>query len=191
MRRPSPFAILAVALTAVLAWLLLIVLPRKYGPAAVSTAPVTSAPAGQEPARRITATLFYISEDGMRLVGVNREVPYGATPAGQARHIIEEALKPAPSPHASAIPEGTTLRSLFVTPRGHAYVDLSREISSRHTGGSLDELFTVFAIVNALTVNLPAITGVQILVDGQEVDTLAGHVDLRRPLARNQKWTEP
>jgi hypothetical protein len=26
---------------------------------------------------------------------------------------------------------------------------------------------------------------VQILVDGREVDTLAGHVDLRRPLLRN------
>jgi hypothetical protein len=26
---------------------------------------------------------------------------------------------------------------------------------------------------------------VQILVDGREVDTLAGHIDLRRPLQRN------
>ena len=34
--------------------------------------------------------------------------------------------------------------------------------------------------------NLPAVTGVQILIDGKEVDTLAGHVDLRRPLRRNR-----
>ena len=33
--------------------------------------------------------------------------------------------------------------------------------------------------------NLPAIKSVQILVDGQEVETLAGHVDLRRPLVKN------
>jgi hypothetical protein len=37
-------------------------------------------------------------------------------------------------------------------------------------------------------VNLPAITRVQILVDGKEVDTLAGHVDLRHPLQQNLKW---
>jgi hypothetical protein len=49
-------------------------------------------------------------------------------------------------------------------------------------------LFTIYAIVNALTVNLPAITRVQILVDGKEVDTLAGHVDLRHPLQKNLKW---
>jgi hypothetical protein len=41
-----------------------------------------------------------------------------------------------------------------------------------------------------LTVNLPAITGVQILIDGHEVDTLAGHVDLRHPLQKNLKWVK-
>jgi hypothetical protein len=42
--------------------------------------------------------------------------------------------------------------------------------------------------VDALTVNLPAITRVQMLIDGKEVDTLAGHVDLRHPLQKNLKW---
>jgi hypothetical protein len=42
--------------------------------------------------------------------------------------------------------------------------------------------------VNALTVNLPDITAVQLLVDGRDVDTLAGHLDLRRPMAQNTAW---
>jgi hypothetical protein len=64
---------------------------------------------------------------------------------------------------------------------------------TNHTGGALDELFTVYTIVDALTVNLPAITRVQILIEGREVDTLAGHVDLRNPLQKNLQWvrTEP
>ena len=62
-------------------------------------------------------------------------------------------------------------------------------------GGSLielrgDEALAVFTLVNALTVNLPDITAVQILIDGKEVDTLAGHVDLRRPLVQNLTWVE-
>ena len=69
-------------------------------------------------------------------------------------------------------------------------MDLSAEARTRHTGGALDELFTVYAIVNAVTVNLPAISRVQILVDGKEVDTLAGHVDLRHPLEKNLKWVK-
>jgi len=67
-------------------------------------------------------------------------------------------------------------------------VDLSREAASASIGGALTELLTVYAIVNVLTSNLPAITSVQILVDGHEVDTLAGHVDLRRPLPAGPKW---
>jgi hypothetical protein len=48
------------------------------------------------------------------------------------------------------------------------------------------ELLTVYALVNAVVANLPTVQRVQLLVNGQEVDTLAGHVDLRRPLAGNQ-----
>jgi hypothetical protein len=39
-------------------------------------------------------------------------------------------------------------------------------------------------------VNLPDITGVQILIEGKEVDSLAGHLDLRAPLAKALDWVE-
>ena len=67
-------------------------------------------------------------------------------------------------------------------------MDFSPEISTGHPGGSKAELLTVYTIVDALTVNLPAIKAVQLLVDGKAVETLAGHVDLRGPLAKNTSW---
>ena len=90
-----------------------------------------------------------------------------------------------PQPYASVIPEGTALRAFYATERGDAFVDLSPEVSTKHSGGSSTELLTVYAIVNAVAANLPTIQRVQILIDGREVDTLAGHVDLRRPLERD------
>jgi spore germination protein GerM len=189
MRRPPLFATLAVLLTIVISWVMLVMLPRWYTPER-PLAQSAATPGPQDPERRITATLFYISEDGMRLAAAKREVAVASTPAEQARRILDEALKPAPAPYVNAIPAATKLRAVFVTGGGEAYVDLSGEVAKAHSGGSLDELFTVYSIVNALTVNLPAITAVQILVEGKEVDTLAGHVDLRRPLGRNLKWTE-
>jgi len=93
-------------------------------------------------------------------------------------------------PLVSAIPAATKLRALFVTDKGEAFVDLSGDVQSAHPGGSLNELLTVYTIVDALTENLPAITAVQVLVDGKEVETLAGHVDLRRPLAKNLTWID-
>jgi hypothetical protein len=135
--------------------------------------------------RKIKARLFYVSEDGTRLTGVEREVVYGEGPAAQAQLIINAQLAPVAAPLVSAVPPGTTLRALYLSAKGEAYVDLSRDVATAHTGGSRDELLTIYTIVNALTSNLPAVRSVQVLVDGKEVDTLAGHVDLRRPLMKN------
>ena len=51
-----------------------------------------------------------------------------------------------------------------------------------HTGGSAKEMFAVYSIVNSLALNIPEIRRVGILIEGEAVDTLNGHMDLRRPL---------
>jgi hypothetical protein len=151
-----------------------------------TAAPTAPAPIG----RKIKARLFYVSEDGTRLTGVEREVVYGDGPAAQAQLIINAQLAPVAAPLVSAIPPGTTLRAFYLSAKGEAYVDLSRDVVTAHTGGSRDELLTIYTLVNALTSNLPAVTSVQVLVNGKEVDTLAGHVDLRRPLGKNLALVE-
>ena len=146
---------------------------------------VTTAAAPPPGVPRINATLFYGSADGRALIPVRREVALADGIVPQGREILAAQLQGAPAPHVSVIPEGTRLRAFYVTDRGDAFVDLSGEVSQKHSGGSSAELLTVFAIVNAVTANLPTIQRVQILIDGQEADTLAGHVDLRRPLERD------
>lgn len=154
-------------------------------------APVASEAAPAPAAtRKIKARLFYVSTDGVRLVAAEREVDFGEGTVEQARRIVEAQLEPVPPPVVSPIPAGTRLRALYLTDANQAFVDLSAEARTAHPGGLTNELLTVYAIVDALTVNLPALTGVQILVDGHEVDTLAGHVDLRRPLARSTLWID-
>jgi hypothetical protein len=178
--RSAAIAIAAVAV-GVLGVVLYITLPRWSGRpvtrAAAPTVPV-------EPGRKIKARLFYVSEDGTRLTSVERDVPF-AEGVGQAREIVAAQLAPVTEPLVSAVPAGTALRTLFVTDGGRAYVDLSHDVISGHSGGTLDELLTIYTLVDALTVNLPAVVSVQVLVDGKEVPTLAGHVDLRQPLVKN------
>ena len=167
---------------------------RRGLPAFGRRAPVTpsaAAPAAPAPpGRKIKARLFYVAEDGTRLTSIERDIAYGDSADDQAREIVEAQIAPAVEPLVSAIPPGTSLRAVFITKSGDAYVDLSREARAGHPGGTVDEMLTVYTIVNALTVNLPAVTAVQVLVDGNEVDTLSGHVDLRRPLAKNLAWVQ-
>lgn len=174
--------ILFVLAVAAIGVVLVVVAPRWY---ATSQPPRPAAAKEPVAMRKIRATLFYVSEDGRSLVPMEREVAYGEGLPEQAKRIVEAELEPAPAPLASALPAETKLRGLYVTERGEAYVDFSRELVTAHPGGSLNELLTVYTVVDALTVNLPAVRGVQLLVDGREVDTLAGHVDLRRPLVKS------
>ena len=179
----------AMALSAgALVWVLLVG-PR--GSSAPEAAPSQTGASTEPATRRIAAHLYYVAQDGMHLVSVDREIAYGEGTVEQASRILEAQLGAAPEPYSSAIPEGTKLRAVFVSSLGEAYVDLSPEMGAKHPGGSLNEMLTVYTIVNALTSNLPAITAVQILADGKEIDSLAGHVDLRRPLQENVRWVAP
>jgi hypothetical protein len=176
------------ALAAVVGWVLFVALPRWTAPKPLP-APERTPTAEANP--KIRAQLHYLSEDGLRLQPVDREIDFAEGPLAQGRLLLEALLQPAPAPLLSPIPPGTTLRGIYLSPDGVAFVDLSPEVSTAHPGGSLDEIFTVYSVVNTLSGNLPAIQAVQILVDGREVDTLAGHVDLRRPLAASPRWSEP
>lgn len=153
-----------------------------------AAAPSPTAPA--PPGRKIKARLFYVADDGMRLTSVERDIAYGEGAVEQAREIVLAQIAPVVEPLLSAVPAGTALRAVFVTEGGEAFVDLSREVASGHPGGTVNELLTVYTIVNALTVNMPAVNAVQVLVDGKEVETLSGHVDLRQPLAKNLAWIQ-
>ena len=172
--------------TLTVVWGVFVWLPKRASrPAPVSAAPAPAA--AVEVGRKIKARLFYVSDDGTRLMSVDREVPYAGPTETQARRILEAQVAPATAPLVSAIPAGTTVRAVFLT-QGTAFVDLSGEIASHHPGGSLNELLTVYTIVQALTTNLPAVTSVQLLVDGKEIDTLAGHLDMKHPLPRGDEW---
>lgn len=149
--------------------------------------PAASGSAATGDARKIQATLFYVSADGTELVGSAHDALYGSTPAEQARRIVEAQVQTPPAGRHSAIPPGTTVRTVYMDETGIVYVDLGGSIATG-IGGSLDEALAVYAIVNAVTSNLPHVTAVQLLVDGKEVDTLAGHMDLRDPLAKAPEW---
>jgi spore germination protein GerM len=149
-----------------------------------SAAAAAPAPASAtKPAR--STTLFYVSDDA-QLVPVAQDVR--TAHEEQAAAIVEAQIAPPVGAMVSAIAPGTALRAVYVGTRGEIYVDLSADASRNHTGGAQNEALAVYAIVNAVTANLPSVTGVQILIEGQEVDTLAGHVDLRQPFRRTLRW---
>ena len=75
----------------------------------------------------------------------------------------------------SVFPKGAKVLGVHVE-NGLAVVDLNRKAAEMNVG-SEGELLAVLSIVNTLT-KLPDVYRVKITVEGEEVESLAGHVDL-------------
>jgi spore germination protein GerM len=89
-------------------------------------------------------------------------------------------------PHSGTMfpgmPKDTKVQDLFVSEQGIAFIDFSNTISTNHPGGVLNEMTTIYSIVNSLTYNLGEIKQVKILIGGIEKETLAGHCLLLLPM---------
>jgi spore germination protein GerM len=141
---------------------------------------------------KTTITLYFPSATDDRLVAETREIVDTARPTDRGTQVLVELLAGPKSKDAlPAVPEGTTLRQLWIAKSGIAWADFSDDLETGLEGGSSDELLAVYSIVDSLTANVPQIKRVGVLVGGKERETLAGHVDIRRPLPAESKLAPP
>jgi spore germination protein GerM len=166
--------------------------PRPAAPV-VDTAPPTTTdvePPTESPSlRTVQITVYYPAVDGEGLLGEPREIFDTATPGDRAKQILADLISGPSSENAlRAVPQGTLLRQVFVIDGGVAYVDFSAALRDGLGGGSLRELLAVYAIVDSVALNVPEIRRVGILIDGNPIESLTGHVDLRRPIAPDRSW---
>jgi spore germination protein GerM len=169
-------------------------LPTRPGEDASATEPGPSAPDKQpeaEAQRRISVKLFFEAPDRRGLVIEDRSVPFSSDLTQQIRVLVEELIRGSQTGLLAPFGPGTRVLQVFVTARGVAYVDLSKEVSDEQPGGSDAELMSVYSLVNSVTANFPAVRRVQLLVDDRPAPTLAGHVDLSRPLPSDMTLMAP
>ena len=82
----------------------------------------------------------------------------------------------------SALPEGTSALAAFVDPQDQSVVlDFSQDLVTGHPGGSAAEVATLTSILRTVALNFPGTRSCVILVDGAQVETLAGNLDMIRP----------
>jgi hypothetical protein len=103
----------------------------------------------------------------------------------QALQLLDELGSGSKQGQLAVLPAQAKATELFITKTGTAFVNYNRALVELHGGGVEAELATVYAIVNTLTHNFPEITAVRILVDGAEVQTLGGHLDLSSDLKQD------
>jgi len=105
-------------------------------------------------------------------------LPLSAEPVKRARQVIDALILQAPTPEQRTLPAEATLLGFYILPDGTAVADFSDTLSSGTPSGILSEMQAVDSIARTLESNVSGLRRLKILIHGQEVDTLAGHVDL-------------
>lgn len=79
----------------------------------------------------------------------------------------------------SPFPDGTMANAAFFNPEDESVVlDFSQELVTGHPGGSSAEAATLTSILRTVALNFPETRSCVILVDGAQVETLAGHLNM-------------
>jgi spore germination protein GerM len=138
-----------------------------------------------------TITLYFPSDEDGLLVSENRQIAWANNDTDRIRQVVlaltDGSLKGLRRP----VPPSTELRAAFLTSDGTAYVDFSNNAVALLAPGIQSESLSVYSIVNSLAVNVPAVKKVKILVQGQEVETLGGHVDLSEDFSPDANRNKP
>lgn len=136
---------------------------------------------------KVTVDLYFGDPVSKGLRREKREIEAAEGLNSQAKQVILELIRGSNTNLARTIPPATTLRGLSVNTNHIACVDFSSDLTRQHTGGSFAELLTIYSIVNSLTLNFEEIEKVQILVEGERVETIAGHISAMRPFEANRR----
>ena len=127
-------------------------------------------------------TVYYPDQAGMALIPVKREIKF--TDEGQKYIEAVNCLLDAPTEEelTKIFPKGAKIKSITLD-NDTAVVDLDAGITKNFVGGSTGEEFLINSVVDTLT-EFDEIKQVRFLIDGKEVETLAGHMDLSEPIKR-------
>ena len=123
-------------------------------------------------------SLYFVDENNDELAAETRSV---INQVGLAKTTVQELLTgPSTESLSSYIPAGTTVQSINIADDGLCTVDFSKEIQNTAMS-STEEKYVIESIVNTLS-QFDSVNAVQIRVDGNIVDSIAGHWNVSKPL---------
>ncbi len=129
--------------------------------------------------------LYFSDSEGEYLIGEKRDILKSDEVEEEAKEAVNELIKGPKGKLIPTLPRQTKLLDLELAEGGVAKVNFNKDLSKDHPGGSSAEMMTLYSVVNSLSLNFPQIKRVQILIEGKAVETLAGHLSLKKPTSPN------
>jgi len=147
-----------------------------------SQLPLSSKSNTKEGLPSLQVNLYFADAKGHKLVAEERDI---TRVEGIARKTMEELLKgPANVEAAQIFPDGTRLLDINIKEDGLCVVNLSAE--ARGVNNKEQEKLMVYAVANTLG-QFPAVKEVSFMIDGQNVDSIGGYMQLNAPIEPDYK----
>jgi hypothetical protein len=139
---------------------------------------------------RVRAKLFWASgnSDGA-LVDSTVELPLSDDPVLRSKQVLNTLLAGPVDAELRTLPPDAVLLAFYLLPNGTAIADFSEALATATPSGIQSEQLAVDSLTRTLEANVPRVQRLKILIHGQEVETLAGHLDLTGTFLVNTKGT--
>jgi Sporulation and spore germination len=136
----------------------------------------------------VKTKLFWASgaEDGS-LTAVTVDLPLANDPVLRGKQVLNTLLAGPVDAELRTVPPDAVLLAFYLLPDGTAIADFSEALATSIPSGIASEQMAVDSLTKTLEANVPQVRWLKILIHGQEVDTLAGHLDLTRTFLVNAK----
>jgi spore germination protein GerM len=148
-------------------------------------APPPPEPEGEGEKVRVV-TLYFGSPDGTSVVAEQRTIPSSEKDTDNLRNLVESLISGPREGGTATLPSSVRLRGLYLHEET-AVIDFSAELVEDFSGGTTAEYMLVASLVQTICANFPRVEAVRILVEGEEIESLGGHLSIAGPL-RPQQW---
>jgi len=127
----------------------------------------------------VKVKMFWTSaEDESALAPVTIQLALSKDPVLRAKQVINTLLAGPVDSDLRTLPPDAALLAFYLLPDGTAVSDFSEALATSTPSGIQSEQMAVDSIARTLEANVAQVKRLKILIHGQELDTLAGHVDL-------------
>ena len=127
----------------------------------------------------VKAQMYWLSAASpVTLEASTIELPLSADPVERSKQLLVALITNVPSPSQRTLPADAILLAFYLQPDGTGVADFSDALSAETPSGIQSEQLAIDSIARTLGANVNTIRRLKILIHGQEVDTLAGHLDL-------------
>jgi Sporulation and spore germination len=139
---------------------------------------------------RVKAKLFWASGNGDgALVDSTVELPLSDDPVLRSKQVLNTLLAGPVDAELRTLPPDAVLLAFYLLPNGTAVADFSEALATATPSGIQSEQLAVDSLTRTLEANVPRVQRLKILIHGQEMETLAGHLDLTGTFLVNTKGT--